>query len=197
MVLANDFVKTALSQEGDKYIFGIEVKPSDLNPQAFDCSEIVQWALARRGVTFTDGSWLQARACKTISVAQGIATRGALLFRFSSNPYVGGRPTFAHVAISQGNGLTIEARSTKYGVGVFPAAGRGWTHAGLIPGVDYTNVIASGVSDWAQSAWGWADAIDLIAPTNAPQGIVTDERLMVFLNRLAWWLRSQFQAKLP
>jgi predicted chitinase len=60
-----------------------------------------------------------------------------LLFRFSSSPFDGGRPDTAHVEISQGNGKTIGARSTKYGVGEFPSEGRNWTHAALIPGVDY------------------------------------------------------------
>ncbi len=64
-----------------------------------------------------------------IEIEDAITTPGALLFRMSSSGN--------HVAISRGNGTTIEARGKAYGVGVFSAKGRPWTHAGLIPGVDY------------------------------------------------------------
>ena len=40
------FVELLLSQDGDRYIFGHEVSPSDSDPDAFDCSELVQWAEA-------------------------------------------------------------------------------------------------------------------------------------------------------
>ena len=137
------FVDLLLSQDGDRYIFGHEVRHSDSDPDAFDCSELIEWACARLGVTprMPDGSWYQARHVRAhgllIPVDQAIRTRGALLFRFSSSPFTGGRPASAHVAVSLGNGQTIEARSTRHGVGRFSAHGRGWTHAGLVPGLDY------------------------------------------------------------
>ena len=56
-----------------------------------------------------------------MSVEQALKTRGALLFYFSQPPTGAGRPAEAHVAISLGDGRTIEARSTKDGVGVFQA----------------------------------------------------------------------------
>jgi cell wall-associated NlpC family hydrolase len=41
-----------------------------------------------------------------------------------------------HIAISLGDGRTMEARGRKYGVGIFDnAAGREWTAAGTIPGL--------------------------------------------------------------
>lgn len=142
MANAEDFVRLLLSQAGDRYIFGIEASPDDANPSAFDCSELVQWGLARLGIYAPDGSWHQARWCRDhntlIPVQLAILTRGALLFKFSSTPFEGGRPSSAHVAVSQGNGMTIEARSTKLGVGEFSAYHRNWTHAGLVPGLDYS-----------------------------------------------------------
>jgi hypothetical protein len=60
-----------------------------------------------------------------ISVDQALRTRGALLFRPG------------HVAISLGDGRTIEARGRNYGVNIFPANGRGWTAGALIPGLKY------------------------------------------------------------
>ncbi len=133
-----------LAQDGDIYDFGVEVSPSESNPEAFDCSELVEWACARLGVkpTMPDGTWVQVRHCQKynliIPVKQAIRTAGALLFYFSDDPFTGDRPSCAHVAVSQGNGKTFEARSSKLGVHAFSAYNRGWTHAGLIPGLDYS-----------------------------------------------------------
>ena len=123
------FVQRALAQRGDRYIFGAEAKPNDPNPKAFDCSELVQWAAHQVGVSIPDGTMNQLphiqRAGKTLPVSKAIRTRGALLFRPG------------HVAISLGNGKTIEAKGSQYGVGVFSAKGRRWTAGGLIPGMRY------------------------------------------------------------
>ena len=135
--VADGMVEEAFTQAGKPYVFGAEVDLDDPDPAAFDCSELVQWAAHRAGLRMPDGSWNQVSHCRDkltlISVDLALDKRGALLFKFSSNPFRGERPSSAHVAISLGNGTTIEARSTNYGVGSFSAAGRGWTHAGLIP----------------------------------------------------------------
>ena len=62
-----------------------------------------------------------------ISVDEGVRTLGALLFRIDEGP------SNDHVAISLGNGTTIEARGRAFGVNVFDAKNRGWTHAGFVP----------------------------------------------------------------
>lgn len=135
MTYSADFVGLCLKQIGDRYIFGAEVNLNDENPTAFDCSELVQWAAHRVGVVpeFPDGSWAQEAACKhanmLIPIARAIDTQGALLFRH--------RGSDGHVAVSLGNGSTIEARGRAYGVNVFNATGRDWTAAGLIPGLIY------------------------------------------------------------
>lgn len=118
------FVATALQQTGDAYVYGAEAPISNPNPSAFDCSELVQWAAGRVGVPFVDGSSAQIAACKSISVEQAIRTRGALLW----HP--------GHIAISLGNGRTIEAANPGFGVGSLNAAGR-FTRGGLIPGMRY------------------------------------------------------------
>lgn len=144
MIPVSTIVDLALSQDGDRYIFGAEASPSDTDPDAFDCSELVQWACARANLdpTMPDGSWIQWRHCRNhdtlADVAEAVTIRGALLFKFTGgDPATGGRPSGAHVAISLGNGQTIEARSSRHGVGIFTAANRGWTHAALIPGAIY------------------------------------------------------------
>jgi Putative peptidoglycan binding domain/NlpC/P60 family len=143
MVYAADLVGLLLRQTGDRYVFGRETATDDPDPEIFDCSELVEWGCARLGVTprMPDGSWHQARHCRThrtlTSLEDGRAVQGALLFRFSSDPFEGGRPAKAHVAVSLGNGSTIEARGSDWGVGSWEVDGRGWTHAGLVPGLDY------------------------------------------------------------
>lgn len=129
-----DFLPTIESQRGDRYVFGAEARFSDPNPPAFDCSELIEWGLARIGVPFVDGASNQFGYCRThhtvIPVAQGVVTWGALLFRIT--------PPHNHVAVSLGNGQTFEARGAAYGVNTFEALGRKWTAAALIPGLDYS-----------------------------------------------------------
>ena len=138
-----EFLELLNSQAGDQYVFGVEVDPSDSDPNAFDCSELIQWACSRLGIkpAMPDGSWMQIQHCRKhnalLPVEKALITPAALLFQFSSSPFGAGRPEQAHVAVSQGNGTTIEARGKKYGVGAFSAHGRGWTDAALVPGLDY------------------------------------------------------------
>ena len=125
---SGDFLQAALAQNGDRYVFGAETRLNDSNPHTFDCSELVQWAAHQAGVTIPDGSANQLAHVRQhgtqISVEEALRTPGALLFRPG------------HVAISLGDGRTIEARGRNYGVGVFNARGR-FTSAGLIPGMRY------------------------------------------------------------
>jgi cell wall-associated NlpC family hydrolase len=139
------FVDDALSQTGDPYVWASEAQVEDDNPDAFDCSELVQWAAGRVGVDMPDGSWLQYLKLKEqgliIPVEEAANTPGALLFSFSSEPTPGGgRPSSAHVAISLGDGNTIEARGTRYGVGSWEIGDR-FDYAAVLPG--FADVTAS------------------------------------------------------
>lgn len=141
MPTVDQFLAACLGQRGDRYVLGAEASPADPDPDVFDCSELVEWAAARIRVrpTVPDGSWIQAQHCyqhrTLIPVAVGLRTRGALLFRTPEVRPGVYRP--GHVAVSLGDGTTIEARGRAWGVGVFPSTGRTWTHAGTIPGLDY------------------------------------------------------------
>lgn len=137
-------VNRLISQSGDPYRWGVEVNANDPNPSGLDCSEAIEWAVNGIGIRppMPDGSWIQARHCRQhrtlIPVVDALGIRGAMLFRFSADPFGGGRPADAHVALSLGDGRSVEARGTAFGVGVFAGArSRRWTHAGLIPGADY------------------------------------------------------------
>jgi hypothetical protein len=148
MVDVETVVQLALAQQGDRYVANAEASVNDPNPSAFDCSELVEWACGRAGVqpAMPDGSWIQQRWCKSngliVSVDEAIATRGALLFKHrdaAGNPVDPGPtcPPKAHVAISLGDGHTIEAMGTQYGVLVASALQRDWTAGGRIPGCTY------------------------------------------------------------
>ncbi len=128
MTQANRFTNLALTMEGKPYVFGAEVKLENEDPAAFDCSELVQWAAYRCGVIICDGSAAQRAACEAkgtlINVLQAKKVRGALLFRPG------------HVAISLGNGQTIEARGAEFGVCIADSADR-FEIGALVPGMEY------------------------------------------------------------
>lgn len=113
-------VSFALAQNGKPYVWGAS------GPSSYDCSGLVQAATAAAGHTLPKPSASQAAAVagagKGMSIDQAIRTRGALLFR------IGGE--FNHVVISLGNGSTIEAMGSAYGVCIGGTSGRGWTSAG-------------------------------------------------------------------
>lgn len=118
------FVALALQQAGDNYIYGAHPSPSIANPNAFDCSGLVAWAAGRVGVPFPGTSSSMIAACRPISVADAMRTRGALLWHEG------------HIAISLGNGQTIEAANPGAGVVSYGASGR-FARGGLIPGMRY------------------------------------------------------------
>lgn len=141
MTPVEDVLLEAIAQRGDRYVFGTEASPLDPNPTQFDCSELVEWACARAGVTprMPDGAYYQWRHCLDhqlgISVDRALHTRGALLFHGDGTGV--GRDAVTHVAWSLGDGTTVEARGAKWGVGTWASPGR-FQMAGLMPGVDYS-----------------------------------------------------------
>ena len=113
-----------------KYVYGATPKPSEETPAAFDCSSLVQWAAARIGVTTIPRvSGDQFKACTPISMDEAWRTRGALLATTNDGA--------EHVAISRGDGTTIEARNSKRGTGTFSDKGT-FVAAGLLNDIDYT-----------------------------------------------------------
>jgi cell wall-associated NlpC family hydrolase len=119
-------VALALQQAGKRYVYGAQDSASDPNPSAFDCSMLVQWCCERNAIndcprtSEAQQSWCSKNGTLT-SIQAGITTKGALLFQPG------------HVAISLGNGKTIEAMNEAQGVRQGNANNRGWTAAGRIP----------------------------------------------------------------
>jgi cell wall-associated NlpC family hydrolase len=149
------FLSSALAQDGDAYVWGVHDEISDPDPKSFDCSELVKWSAGRAGVTLDDGSWNQYLQLQsgghTISVEEAAHTPGALLFSFSSPPTPGaGRPEEAHVAISLGDGRTIEASSPETGVGIHHVGHR-FNYAAVIPGLS-DGLVGSGPVDLTAAA---------------------------------------------
>lgn len=109
-------VAFALAQNGKPYLWGAS------GPGSYDCSGLVQAATAAAGRTLTKPSasqWAAIQAAgKTLPLDTAIRTRGALLYKPG------------HIAISLGNGSTIEAMGSAYGVCIGNASGRGWTGGG-------------------------------------------------------------------
>lgn len=138
-------VDYALAQTGDRYVLGAEVPTYAHDSDIWDCSELVEISCRESGVrpTMPDGAHWQLSHCQkyntTIPVATAYTVYGALLFIDKGAAGGGGQGN--HVAISLGNGMTIEARGKAYGVGSWAAPGRSWTHAATIPGCDYSALI--------------------------------------------------------
>lgn len=119
------FVAAALSKKGCEYVRGAS------GPDRFDCSGLVQWSAARAGVTFSKpvtSQWARIQEAGTsLSVETAVGTYGAVLIKIAGKR--------RHIAISLGNGKTIEAMGRAYGVRIGNARGRGWNHAGHVPGL--------------------------------------------------------------
>jgi cell wall-associated NlpC family hydrolase len=133
------FIDAAVAQRGDSYVFGAKGGLNDPDPTAFDCSGLTKWAAHKAGYDLPDGAAHQYLALKAqgklIPVEEAIHTPGALLFHFAAEPQPGGEPEEAHVAISLGNGKTIEAANPDDGVDEFTAGGNRFEYAAVIPGI--------------------------------------------------------------
>src|SRR5262245_7862917 len=136
-----EFINRAQSQIGVPYRFGAEADlDNSSGADAFDSSELVQWAAHQAGVELPDGSWKQYRSLElaghSISVEQAKATKGALLFGFSSDPMASpDRPARAFVGISLGDGKVLDVSERAGEVRELDAGGF-YTHAATIPGIE-------------------------------------------------------------
>lgn len=130
---AQAFVDWAQQQAGKPYVWAAA------GPDVFDCSGLVIAAAAAMGLPglpHYSGSLIEMAT--PMPVEQGISTPGALLWRPG------------HIAISRGDGTTIEARGTAYGVGNWDAAGR-FVQAGMLAGLPGAG--AGNMADKLPPAW--------------------------------------------
>lgn len=137
------FLRAAQGEIGESYVFGAKAGENVAHPTALDCSGLTKWAAERAGAELPDGAAHQYLAMKKagmlIPVDQAMHTPGALLFHFAAEPQPGqGEPEIAHVAISKGNGMTLEAADEQDGIVSWKAAGR-FNYAAVIPGIGTTD----------------------------------------------------------
>jgi len=133
---AEAFVNQALKAKGDTYEYGTARDFSNPDPDKFDCSGLVIWAAKQSGYDApgfgnTNADGLLKYTEKTggaLSPEDAKKKKGALLFRKD-----GDAPAH-HVAISLGDGSTMEAKGTKEGVGIFPERDT-WNAGGELPGM--------------------------------------------------------------
>ena len=133
---ADAFVNQALKAQGDTYEYGTARDLSNPDPDRFDCSGLVVWAAKQSGYeapgfgnTNADGLLKYTeKNGGALSPEDAKKKKGALLFRKD-----GDAPAH-HVAISLGDGTTMEAKGTKEGVGIFPERNT-WNFGGELPGM--------------------------------------------------------------
>ena len=150
MATGSAIVELAMSRRGDRYVLGEPVPLANRNWRGpWDCAEFASWAAYHAyGITFAvrppnilrgesySGWWYDDALSlgAGVGIDRAIATPGAILVR---------RPgafdiRIGHVAISRGNGTTIEAHSANVGVDVRGnVGGRQWSTGVLLPGVQY------------------------------------------------------------
>lgn len=105
-------VRYARAQVGKRYIFGAVVNVGDPDPEAFDCSGLVQWSYAQAGIRLPRTAEQQFNA--TDRVAYDQLRPGDLVF-FCCDP---DQPwtRVSHVGIYIGNGQMLDAPSPRYPV---------------------------------------------------------------------------------
>lgn len=130
------FVSFAKAKVGGPYVWG------GTGPTGYDCSGLVKAAAETIGVALPHNSVAIYNVCAaaktTCSVATAIKTYGALLL---TAPDTNGEPSAAqgggHIAISLGDGTTVEATGSAEGICYNVASAARFNQGALIPGVTY------------------------------------------------------------
>lgn len=146
MFEGEDILKTAQAHIGERYVLGARAElgnPDYKGP--WDCAEFASWCAWQTyrvlfgtteygaGPDPFSGAWIEDAHARNVvvGVEEAVRTPGAFLLRRKREGLIG------HVAISDGQGGTIEARGARYGVMRGPVNGRLWDHGCHIPGVRY------------------------------------------------------------
>lgn len=145
----DDIILLGDKHVGEPYVLGTVVPKDDADYKGpWDCAEFVSWLYYQvfgilygcpddqgdpHTVDAYSGYW--ARDANTlgqiITVEQAKATPGAAILRFAGSGEVG------HIAISDGNGGTVEAHGKLDGITNSVVDGRRWDMGILVPGVTY------------------------------------------------------------
>ncbi len=157
-------VAVAEAHVGEEYILGSRVRLDDPGfTGPWDCAEFVSWCVYQtygqlvgvdprgsvRGDAYT-GYWWEDSASLglRIPVAEALATAGTILLR-RPTAKAPGEHAVGHIAISRGDGTTVEARGRRFGVVIAEkAAERPWDTGVRLSGPTYA---ASPVAAYAPS----------------------------------------------
>jgi cell wall-associated NlpC family hydrolase len=126
----------ALSRQGGRYRLGATRYSHNVSEREFDCSSLVNWCFWRVGIHIPDLilpkiEWFKKNGGRQVSVSAGLKIRGAIMIRTVIKS--GNR----HIGISIGNGKTIEAVGTAYGVRTMDRSTSDWQQAWLSPKLKY------------------------------------------------------------
>lgn len=148
-----DLVNKAQTKLGDAYILGSMAPKNDADYNGpWDCAELVSWAVfqtigklygcendeATSAANADAGTVYWARdvnnkKVRSVSIDIARATPGAILLREAGDGLDG------HIVISRGDGSTIEAMGTKWGVVNGKVDGRRWATGILLNEITYTS----------------------------------------------------------
>lgn len=149
MATGNDLLVIAAPHVGEQYILGAHAPKNNANWRGpWDCAEFVSWCVFQAGEMLYGchsntappasadaytGYWKRDAGTlgRKISVAEAARTPGAAILRV---PQPGAN---GHVALSDGEGGTIEAMSASQGVRRHVVANRRWDMGILVPGISY------------------------------------------------------------
>ena len=115
------FILELLKQLETVYDYGAEVSLDEADPDAVDCSELVQWGLAKAHVASVggvpirnyDGAATQFLAAREIRVSVAQKQIGSLLFRQDRAAYPSKTVGIGHVGVVIGPNHVIHASSSK------------------------------------------------------------------------------------
>jgi hypothetical protein len=149
MQTGQDMVRLASAHVGEQYVLGVLV-PKDLPTWTgpWDCSEFASWLVFQVGTilygcdrdrgdpstadAFT-GYWHRDAIGlgQIISIETAASTPGAAILRIPQAGATG------HIVVSDGNGGTVEAHSSRDGIIQSVVSGRRWDMGILVPGINY------------------------------------------------------------
>lgn len=146
-----DLLKVAEKYIGRRYVLGAIVpKSKEEYTGAFDCAELCARVIFEvtenlygcrpndplKADAYTGYFGSDAEKIGTkITIEDAARIPGALLLRVPTGSAIG------HIAFSKGDGKTIEARGSKYGVVEYKVSGRDWDYGILLPFVDYSKSV--------------------------------------------------------
>jgi N-acetylmuramoyl-L-alanine amidase len=143
----SDFIKLANTRIGEEYVYGADVDLNNPNWHGpWDCAEFCTWVVkqitgriygcvdnnAANPEPYT-GGWKNEVIngnVTSIPISKAAKTKGAILLRYRTNG--------KHIVFSNGDGTTVEAKGTDYGVCKSTIGNlSSWDFGILVPNVNY------------------------------------------------------------